>query len=193
MGNLVLCSNVLNGISDYNGSNGFGNVFAIHTDGRGFTNLYNFSEFDGAYPLGGLTLLNNVLYGTTSSGGSGGYGTVFAINTDGSGFTNLYNFTGGFDGAAPYDGLLLSGNTLYGTTSSGGRGGNGTIFALSLGPIPLKVQQAGDNTILTWGNPAFSLLSASTVNGPYAPVTGASSPYTNAFTGSQEFFRLQAP
>jgi len=35
-------------------------------------------------------------------------------------FTNLYSFTGGSDGGVPYAGLILSGNTLYGTTAGGG-------------------------------------------------------------------------
>ena len=34
------------------------------------------------------------------------------FNTDGTGFTNLYNFNGGSDGAFPFAGLILSGNTL---------------------------------------------------------------------------------
>ena len=193
VGPLILSGNTLYGSTEYDSDRGFGTLFAINTDGSGFTNLYIFNGYDGANPLGSLLLCGNTLYGTTSSGGSAGYGTIFAIGTDGTGFTNLYNFSGAGDGAAPYDGLLLSGNTLYGTTSGGGSGGNGTVFALSIGPIPLNIQQGGDNVILTWGNPAFSLLSAPTVNGPYAPVPGATSPYTNTFTGSREFFRLQAP
>ena len=48
--------------------------------------------------------------------GSAANGTVFAVNTDGTGFTNLYSFTDGSDGANPNAGLILSGNTLYGTT-----------------------------------------------------------------------------
>jgi len=71
------------------------------------------------------------LYGTTKDGGSGTSGTVFAINTDGTGFTNLHNFTGGYDGANPYGGLILSGTTLYGTTRGGGTHGNGTVFAMN--------------------------------------------------------------
>jgi uncharacterized repeat protein (TIGR03803 family) len=192
-GPLILSGHTLYGTTESDTIRGYGTVFAVNTDGSGFTNLYLFNGYDGANPLGGLILCGDTLYGTTSSGGSGGYGTVFAINTNGTGFANLYNFTGSNDGGALYDGLLLSGNTLYGTSSSGGANGNGTVFALSLGPIPLNVQPSGGNVILTWGNPAFSLLSSATVNGPYAPVIGASSPYTNTFTGSQEFFRLQAP
>ena len=35
------------------------------------------------------------------------------------------------DGSYPYAGLILSGNTLYGTTIDGGSSGNGTVFAVN--------------------------------------------------------------
>jgi hypothetical protein len=48
------------------------------------------------------------------------FGTIFRVNTNGTGFTNLYSFTNGSDGADPVAGLVLSGNTLYGTAQYGG-------------------------------------------------------------------------
>ncbi len=188
---MILSGNTLYGVTRSDINRNYGTIFAVNTDGSGFTNLYNFNGYDGANPLGSLVLWGNTLFGTTSSGGSGGYGTVFSINTDGSCFTTLYNFSGGNDGATPYDGLIMSGNTLYGTTSSGGSNGNGTVFALSLGAIPLNVQPDGGNVILTWGNPAFSLQAAPTMNGPYVTIPGAASPYTNAINAAQQYFRLQ--
>src|SRR6266478_820435 len=72
----------------------------------------------------------NTLYGTASAGGRSGNGTVFAVNTDGAGFTNLHSFTLS-DGSRPYAGLILSGNTLYGTASGvATSSGNGTVFAI---------------------------------------------------------------
>jgi uncharacterized repeat protein (TIGR03803 family) len=189
---LVLSGNTLYGITQSDANRNFGTIFAVNTDGTGFTNLYSFNGYDGATPLGSLVLSGNTLYGTTSAGGNGGYGTVFSINTNGTGFTTLYNFSGGNDGASPYDGLILSGNTLYGTTALGGSEGNGTVFALSLGPIPLDIQQAGTNVVLMWGNPEFSLQAASAIAGPYITVPDATSPYTNVITGAQQFFRLQS-
>lgn len=132
--NLVLVGNTLYGTALEGGTSDEGTVFAINTDGSGFTNLHNFSGSDGSDPYSGLILSGNTLYGTTSTGGLGS-GTVFAINTDGTGFTNLYNFTpssnGNRDGAYPRAGLILSGNVLYGTTFMGGSGGNGTVFAVN--------------------------------------------------------------
>ena len=105
--------------------------------GNGFLTLHAFSALssgtntDGANPFGGLVVSGGTAYGTTSDGGANGYGTVFKVNLDGSGFTNIYNFTGGSDGAAPEGPLALSGNTLYGTASSGGSGGYGVVFSFN--------------------------------------------------------------
>src|SRR6266581_2122194 len=85
---------------------------------------------DGAGPSAGLILSGNTLYGTAYEGGSGGNGTVFKVNTDGTGFTTLHSFAGPDDGANPEAGLILLGNTLYGTAAYGGSSGNGTVFAV---------------------------------------------------------------
>ncbi len=48
-------------------------------------------------------------------------------------FTTLHGFTGASsDGALPLAGLILSGNTLYGTTSGGGISGRGAVFAINI-------------------------------------------------------------
>jgi uncharacterized repeat protein (TIGR03803 family) len=95
--------------------------------------LYTFTGGnDGASPNGGLILSGNTLYGTTLDGGTNGFGTLFAINADGTGFTTLYTFTGGNDGASPNGGLILSGNTLYGTARERGASGyHGTVFSVN--------------------------------------------------------------
>jgi uncharacterized repeat protein (TIGR03803 family) len=65
---------------------------------------------------------------------------VFKVNTDGSGFTNLHvftatahipNFQTNTDGASPVA-LVLSDNTLYGTTYEGGASGSGAVFKLNI-------------------------------------------------------------
>ena len=133
---LTLSGNTLYGTTENGGASGKGTVFAVNTDGTGFTNLYSFtaSNSDGANPEGVLLLLGNTLYGTTTYGGSNSAGTVFAVKTDGTGFANLHHFTGHGYGSAPYSGLMLSGNTLYGTTQYGGSGGSqggSTVFAIN--------------------------------------------------------------
>ncbi|MCX6925883.1 MAG: hypothetical protein NT154_22155, partial [Verrucomicrobia bacterium] len=140
---VILSGNTLYGMTEYGGSSGWGTVYAINTNGTGFTTLHSFTGgTDGGWPLvGPLTLSGNTLYGTTIRGGSGagnsGNGTVFALNTDGTGFKTLHIFTAtnalhiNSDGASPSGGVILSGNTLYGTTQFGGNSGNGTVYAVN--------------------------------------------------------------
>src|SRR5215472_4016641 len=80
----------------------------------------------------GLITSGDTVYATAYSGGSNGGGTVFKFHADGTAITTLHNFIGGTnDGVTPRAGLILSGKTLYGTTSLDGSGGGGTVFALS--------------------------------------------------------------
>jgi uncharacterized repeat protein (TIGR03803 family) len=127
-----LSSNILYGTTFQAGIANNGTVFAVNTDGSGFTNLHTFTALSAPYNLGGtngdgansyasLVLSGNSLYGTTQFGGGFDAGTLFKVNTDGSGFTNLHDFTGGRGGARPSGDLVSSGNTLYGTTVGVGR------------------------------------------------------------------------
>jgi len=141
---LVLSGSALYGTALGGGSGGNGTVFALNTNGTGFTTLHAFSPISGGCPScfnadgGGansLVLSSNTLYGTAGNSGSSAYGTVFGVNIDGTGFTVLYSF-GGSDGAGPSS-LSLSDNTLYGVTGYGGNGfagavsGSGTIFSIN--------------------------------------------------------------
>jgi len=139
-GGLMLSGNTLFGTANAGGTAGSGTVFALNTDGTGFSVLHSFNatcipcrNSGGGHPYAGLVLSGTTLYGTTAEGGSGAVGTVFAVNTDGTGFTTMHNFTFGVDGASPTAELILSGNTLYGTTVSGGSPGYGTVFGLNTG------------------------------------------------------------
>ncbi len=126
-------SNILYGVSGSGSLYGYGSVFALNTDGTGFTNLHSFNfSIEGAYPYAGLLLSGNTLYGTTSYGVGSFGGTIFKVNTDGTGFSTLHVFAGGpGDGSYPVAELILSGNTLYGTTSQGGSSGYGTLFKVN--------------------------------------------------------------
>jgi uncharacterized repeat protein (TIGR03803 family) len=168
---LVLLGDTLYGTTFGGGSSGSGTVFAINTDGTGFTVVYNFTadfgsipgNSDGALPMAGLISSGNTLYGTTSRGGCSDNGTVFAVNIDGTKFINLHNFTRvssqgldesptrqlNMDGAHSVAGLSLSGNTLYGTTSRGGCSGWGTLFSISFAP-QLAIIPNGAYVFLTW-------------------------------------------
>jgi uncharacterized repeat protein (TIGR03803 family) len=194
IGTLVLSGNTLYGATSLGGTNGgTGTVFKINTDGSSFTVLRHVGGIDGIEPWAGLALSGRTLYGTTDGGGalsdgSTGFGTIFAINTDGTGFTVLKTLTAD-DGRQPQAKVTVSGNTLYGTTSTGGIEGYGTVFKLVF-PITLFYQNTGSDTVLSWNDPSFVLQVAPAVTGTYTNIPGATSPYTNAFTGPQQFFRL---
>ncbi len=75
------------------GASGEGTVFAINSDGSGYTNLHAFTQLnsmpttgnkDGANPACNLIVSDNLLYaGTTLNGGSNGEGTIFVATLDG--------------------------------------------------------------------------------------------------------------
>ena len=197
---LVLSGSTLYGTTYGGGSTGNGAVFAVNTDGSGFTNLHNFTGGNGgSAPHAGLTLSGNTLFGTTSGGGISGNGTLFALSTNGSGFTTLYSFSGGSDGADPETELVLSGNTLYGTANSGGSSGNGTVFSFTLRP-QLNITPAGANVILTWPTTVSGYTLQSTLNlgpaaswGPVSPlpvIVNGQNTVTNPISGSHKFYRL---
>jgi uncharacterized repeat protein (TIGR03803 family) len=103
--------------------------------------IYSFTATngDGTFPSASVVVgKDGSLYGTTQSGGSANLGTVFQLTppaTLGDPWTEmiLHSFTGqSGDGATPLAGLTLnSAGVLYGTTSSGGTAGKGTVFAVT--------------------------------------------------------------
>jgi uncharacterized repeat protein (TIGR03803 family) len=131
-GALLLAGNTLYGTAYQGGLFANGTVFAVGTNGGGFTNLYNFTGDDvGSFPYAGLVLGGSNLYGTASAGGNkAGYGTVFVVSTNGTGFAPLHDFTGeSSDGSNPFGPLILSGNTLYGMAGSSDAGG--TVYGIN--------------------------------------------------------------
>ena len=101
--------------------------------------LHSFNGFDGQSTAGSMTFgrgkQKGVLYGA-SDGGSYGEGDIFSLsppsNEESAWQTKvLYSFTGNSDGGFPFCQLVWGpDNALYGTTSTGGSSGNGTVFRL---------------------------------------------------------------
>src|ERR1700722_4624603 len=89
-----------------------------------------------AYPQGNLIQgVNGNLYGTSyGNAASNEYGTVFQVTTNGT-VSNLYTFctkANCADGSYPAAGLFLANDqNFYGTTTSGGAYGFGTVFKLT--------------------------------------------------------------
>jgi hypothetical protein len=63
-------------------------------------------------------------------------------------------------------------------------------FAL-VRPPSLVSTSAGNNLVLTWVGEGFTLQSASSVNGPWTDIGGATSPYSYPATAPAQFFRLR--
>jgi uncharacterized repeat protein (TIGR03803 family) len=132
------------------GASGYGAVFEVNKNGE--TVLYSFAGgSDGAYPEGGL-IKDGVgnLYGTTTAGGGvADAGTVFMVTTGGVEQV-LYAFPGGENGAVPEAGLArdTQGN-LYGTTTSGGAYGKGTVFRLT---APKSGSQWTETVLYSFGS-----------------------------------------
>ena len=147
---LVLSNGLLYGTALAGGTGGKGVIFSVGTNGFGFAVLHNFStadpltgtNSDGASPCAPLALSGGYLYGTASAGGASANGTVFSVSTNGTQFQTIHAFTAmdpstgtNRDGALPVAGLLPLGNSLYGTTFSGGPGAEGTVFNVAI-PYP---------------------------------------------------------
>jgi len=119
------------------------------------------SPFPGTGSIGHLIFdgLGN-LYGATATGGASNLGSIFKIDISGK-ETILYSFGAPPDGANPNASLVFdSAGNLYGTTSSGGSSGSGTIF---------KLDANGNETVL------YSFTGGSDGGAPYAGLLPASS------------------
>src|ERR1700690_4239954 len=121
------------GTTYYGGTNAWGTVFKISTNGA-LSSLYSFTGINyDAYPTAGLVQgSDGYFYGTTS-----GYpltdGNVFKISTNGT-YTSLHSFTGINEGLFPDAGLVQgSDGNFYGTTTSSGPFdlGYGSVFKIS--------------------------------------------------------------
>jgi uncharacterized repeat protein (TIGR03803 family) len=126
----------LYGTTYQGGTNGFGTIFKVTTNGT-FLPLHSFNGTnDGANPSAGLVQgQDGSFYGTTFNGGTNGYGTVFRFATNGA-LATLVSF-GNTNGAYPQAAVLQgSDGSLYGTTYAGGAYTNlsglgyGTVFKL---------------------------------------------------------------
>ncbi len=195
-----------------------GTVFRISTNGA-VTTLHSFgtvtdamgNPLDGANPQAGLVQgSDGSFYGTTAYGGNSyddlgyydlGYGTIFKISTNGA-LTTLYSFTSANDGANPVAGLVQgSDGSFYGTTYSGGAGGAGTVFRLTIMPELQAVTVAHGKLSLAWSAEAEAryqlqytsdLSSSNWINlTNTVTATGATLSTTDIVTNeAQRFYRL---
>jgi uncharacterized repeat protein (TIGR03803 family) len=144
-GSLLQSGSVFYGLTQIGGMGTFnGTLYQFDPSNNSETLLHSFSGglTDGAEPVSSVVQIGSNLYGVTVSGGNyhsagrGGslnYGTIFQYNLTTKNESMLYSFTGGSsDGSNPWGALLQSGGNLYGTTSTGGADGVGTVFQYNL-------------------------------------------------------------
>lgn len=131
-GSLINAKGTLYGTTSYGGAHNAGSVFKISPSGNKVA-LYSFTGGDdGSYPTGNLLYANGTLYGAARYGGVKAQGTIFSLSLKNGKFTLLHGFLGNpKDGGSPNGGLVIRKGTLYGTTSIGGHGDNGTVFSIS--------------------------------------------------------------
>jgi uncharacterized repeat protein (TIGR03803 family) len=115
------------------GGNPNGSVWQLSKAGK-LTTIYLFQDgADGEWPDQAPVMdkAGNV-YGTTHvQNGSNFAGAIWRINSTGT-FTVLHDLTASTDGFAPNSPLVLNTDSkLYGSTSSGGPGGYGTVFQVT--------------------------------------------------------------
>jgi uncharacterized repeat protein (TIGR03803 family) len=122
------------GTTSRGGAFNAGTVFRVNRNYT-VTVLHAFSggNADGAAPSAALIrATDGNFYGTTSFGGTSNAGTVFRMTPAGT-VTVLHAFAGyPTDGAYPHAALLqATDGNFYGTTSSGGAAGEGTVFRMA--------------------------------------------------------------
>ncbi|HEY3913612.1 MAG TPA: choice-of-anchor tandem repeat GloVer-containing protein [Verrucomicrobiae bacterium] len=140
---VVLMDGVLYGTAYFGGTNGWGDVFSLDTNGSNFNAIYTFPPFGhnpggdtngtGTSP-GGLVFSDGILYGVASSGGTND-GTLFSLDPDGTDFNVLHTFSTtrigtNVDGAHPFAAMTRAGGTFYGTAELGGIDEYGVIYSI---------------------------------------------------------------
>jgi uncharacterized repeat protein (TIGR03803 family) len=127
---------------------GDGIVFEFIKASNTITILVRFNGSNGIHPEGGLIMdQSGNLYGTTYAGGAHDDGTVFELGAGSGLITAMLSFAGS-NGSGPIAGVILDRNgNLYGTTSTGGANGDGTVFEVGAGSgaITCTVSFAGNN------------------------------------------------
>ncbi len=107
-----------------------------------------------------LIISGNNLYGTTLDGGANNQGSIFSLPLTGGSPTTVASFSGASGGTTFFslqmNGLILSGNTLYCTTTQGGDNNLGGVYSVSImGGTPTLL---GSFSGANGANPAGQLL-----------------------------------
>ena len=118
-------------------------------------------------------------YGTATAGGTAGDGAIFKI-TPGGALTTLISFTGASGanpGETPFAGLIqASDGNFYGTTSTSGSNGGGTVYKMTPGYLVGSIGAGFNYQIVSTGSPtsygASGLPTGLTVNTTTGLISG---------------------
>ncbi len=165
------------GTTTHGGVNDQGTIFKIIVNEDTVTvTSFDFSPTTARDPEASLIKARDGLfYGTTAQGGTATppdspLGTVYSFNSTTGTISLIHTFTGtdavaGPDGAAPYAEVIqgLGADTaLYGTTSSGGANGVGTIFSVTPGGTYNLIHSFDASSAKKEGSAPFAGLTAGT-------------------------------
>jgi uncharacterized repeat protein (TIGR03803 family) len=128
----------------------YGTVFKVTTNGS-LTTLYILNSNDGHYPAAGVIQGGDGnFYGAIQFGGTvNNNGTIFYITPGGSP-TTLVNFDGADEGAHPVTPITQGADgNFYGTTSTGGPGGYGTVYRIGFTNAPQITAQPQSQSAAT--------------------------------------------
>jgi uncharacterized repeat protein (TIGR03803 family) len=134
------------GAAEGGGAGGDGTLFKITlTPSPTLTTLASFTGTNGTNPAGLIQGTDSNFYGTTRGGGSSNEGSIFKMTlTPSPTLTTLASFNGS-NGVYPKAGLVQgSDGNFYGTTS-GINNGEGTVFKMTLNPLPTLTTLASFN------------------------------------------------
>jgi uncharacterized repeat protein (TIGR03803 family) len=123
------------------------------------TVLGTFNGANGELPYEGVVAdKSGNLYGTASAGGLFNDGTLFEVQQGSGTITAVASFNGG-NGSFPTSSLIedSSGN-LFGTTSSGGAYGDGTVFEVEQGSDIITTLASFDSSSGSPGPPSALIL-----------------------------------
>lgn len=153
-GLLLDAGGVFWGTTNRGGALNFGTVFKVNAATGVLTTVLEFSgngsTNKGSAPRAGLVRGDDGNYwGTTGEGGASGNGTIFRIHPVTGALTTVVQFTdngASNKGKGPHGALVRgAGGMLWGTTTTGGASGLGTVFRLntSTGVLTTVVQFTG--------------------------------------------------
>ena len=127
----------LYGTTPNGGSKGVGIIFSFDALNSVYTQLKDFDDPTGAFPVGGLVQApDGNLYGVTAGGGSTGSGVIFSFDPLTSKYTVVKDFNDYSLGSKPSGGLVVaSDGKLYGLSMPVGVRSDGVIY--SFDPLTL--------------------------------------------------------